>query len=393
MLNTPFPPWPSFTEEEADAVRRVLLSNRVNYWTGTEAREFEREFAQEIGVRHAVALSNGTVALEGALRAVGVGPGDKVVVTSRSFIASASCAVSVGAVPVFADVDPDSGNLTAETIRAALRPGCKAVVCVHLAGWPCEMDPILELARERGLFVVEDCAQANGARYKGRPVGSLGHIAAWSFCQDKIVTTAGEGGMVTTNDRELWSKVWSFKDHGKSWEAMVERKHPPGSGFKWVHDSFGTNGRMTEVQAAVGRIQLRRLPEWHAARLANARAIWEAARGLPGLRVPIPPSHVEHAAYKCYVYVEPGALRSGWDRDRIMAEIEAGGVPCYSGSCSEAYLERAFEGTGWRPAERLPVARALGETSLMFLVHPTLRAEDVARTCEVLARVMREAAG
>lgn len=386
MLNTPFSPWPSFSEEEANAVRDVILSNKVNYWTGQECREFEKEFAAWAGTEHAIALANGTVALDVALQALGIGPGDEVVVTPRTFLASVSSIVNCGAVPVFAEVDRDSQNITAETIRAALTARTRAVICVHLAGWPCDMDPIMALAAEHDLKVIEDCAQAHGAHYKGRPVGSIGHVGAWSFCQDKIMTTGGEGGMVTTNDRELWSKMWSIKDHGKSWEAVYERQHTPG--FRWLHESFGTNWRMMEVQAAIGRIQLRRMADWHAARLANCERIWSVGRTLPGLRVPEVPTDVVHAGYKCYVFVEPAGLADGWTRDRILAEIMAQGVPCFSGSCSEVYLEKAFDGTGWRPAERLPTARELGETSLMFLVHPTLTAAEIEKTCSVLEQVM-----
>nr|WP_218166766.1 DegT/DnrJ/EryC1/StrS aminotransferase family protein [Pseudomonas sp. G1002] len=387
VLNSPFSPWPSFTEEEADAVRDVILSNKVNYWTGTQGREFEKEFAAWAGTEYAIGLANGTVALDLALKALGIGAGDEVIVTSRTFLASVSSIVNAGAVPVFADVDRDSQNSNAQTIRAVLTPRTRAVICVHLAGWPCDMDPIMALAEEFDLKVIEDCAQAHGARYKGRPVGSIGHISAWSFCQDKIMTTGGEGGMVTTNDRKLWSDMWSFKDHGKSWEAVYERNHPPG--FRWLHESFGTNWRMLEVQAVIGRIQLKRMTDWQASRLANAGQIWECASQLKGLRVPIMPEGSVHAAYKCYVFVEPQALKAGWDRDRILAEISARDVPVFSGSCSEVYLEKAFDNTGWRPASRLPVARELGETSVMFLVHPTLTQHEIDKTCSVLKAVMQ----
>jgi dTDP-4-amino-4,6-dideoxygalactose transaminase len=382
MLNGPFSPWPSFTAEEADAVREVLLSNKVNYWTGQEGRQFEREFADYVGTRYAIALANGTVALDLALHALGIGAGDEVIVTSRTFLASVSSIVNAGAVPVFADVDADSQNITAESIAAVMTSRTRAIVCVHLAGWPCDMDPIMALAERHDLKVIEDCAQAHGARYKGRPVGSIGHIGCWSFCQDKIMTTGGEGGMVTTNSRALWSKMWSFKDHGKSWEAVYEREHPPG--FRWLHESFGTNWRMTEMQAVIGRIQLKRMPQWHATRLRYARQIWDTARRLPGLRVPVLPAQIEHAAYKCYVFVEGTAEQ----RDRIMQQINERGVPCFSGSCSEVYLEKAFDGTGWRPEQPLPVAHELGNTSLMFLVHPTLSQAEVDKTCAVLADVV-----
>ena len=390
MLNTPFSPWPSFSHEEADAVRDVILSNKVNYWTGQEARTFEKEFAAWSETEYAVALANGTVALDVAFKALGIGSGDEVVVTSRTFLASVSSIVNAGAVPVFADVDLDSQNITAETIRAVLTPRTRALVCVHLAGWPCDMDPIMDLAAENDIKVIEDCAQAHGAFYKGRRVGSIGHIGAWSFCQDKIMTTGGEGGMVTTNDRDLWSSMWSYKDHGKSWEAVYERQHAPG--FRWLHESFGTNWRMLEVQAVIGRIQLRRMVDWEARRKANAARIWDTASQLVGLRVPQVPSHITHAAYKCYVFVEPSSLKDGWNRDRIIEALVARGVPAFSGSCSEVYLEKAFDNTGWRPTVRLPNAVELGETSLMFLVHPTLTDKEIEWTCETLTQVMREAA-
>lgn len=389
MSDKRFAPWPSYTPAELEAVQKVLQSNKVNYWTGQEGREFEKEFSTFSGCQFAIALSNGTVALELALEALGIGPGDEVVVTPRTFLASVSCVARAGAVPVFADVDIHSQNITAETIGAVLSKKTRAILCVHLAGWPCDMDTILALAREHDLAVIEDCAQAHGAKYKGRSVGSFGDIGAWSFCQDKIITTGGEGGMVTTNDRNLWSTMWSAKDHGKSYAAVYEREHP--AGFRWLHESFGTNGRMTEVQATLGRLQLSYMPNWHRRRLEIANVIWQAAREFVGLRVPDIPSFIEHAAYKCCLFTRPNALKSGWDRDRIMAEINALGVPCYSGSCPEVYLEKAFDGTGFRPDERLPNARELGETSLMFLCHPTLTDDEVAKTCEALDTVMHRA--
>jgi dTDP-4-amino-4,6-dideoxygalactose transaminase len=389
MLNTAFSPWPSFSEEEIEAASRVLRSGRVNYWTGGEVKAFEEEFADWCGARHAIALANGTLALELALRALKIGPGDEVIVPSRTFIATASAVIQCGAVPVCADIDPDSQNITAETIAAVLTPRTKAVICVHLAGWPCDMDPILALCETRGLYLIEDCAQAHGARYKGRSVGTIGHIGCWSFCQDKIMTTGGEGGMVTTNRRDWFETMWAFKDHGKSWQAVHNRQHPPG--FRWVHESFGSNYRMTEIQAAIGRIQLRLMPEWSRTRRANAARIWGAASQIQALRAPAPPDGFDHAAYKAYVFVRPGALLDGWTRDRIVAAIETEGAPCYTGSCSEIYLEKAFVDTGLGPKQRLPIAKALGEESLMFLVHPTLRDDEIEKTCAALKRVMARA--
>ncbi|MBN6533320.1 DegT/DnrJ/EryC1/StrS aminotransferase family protein [Acinetobacter pittii] len=387
MLNTAFEPWPSFTTEEADAVKNVLLSNKVNYWTGQECRIFEKEFAEFSDTKYAVALANGTVALDVALKALDIGAGDDVIVTSRTFLASASSIVTAGANPIFADVELDSQNISRRTIEAVLTPNTKAIICVHLAGWMCDMDPIMQLAAERGIYVIEDCAQAHGAKYKGKAAGSIGHIAAWSFCQDKIMTTGGEGGMVTTNDETLWKKMWSYKDHGKSYDSIYNKQHPPG--FRWLHDSFGTNWRMMEMQAVIGRIQLTRMAEWTKKRTENAEKILKAFDGSPFFSVHTPSVDYVHAYYKCYVQVNLEALPDGWSRDRIMQEINSQEVPCFSGSCSEVYLEHAFDGTPWRPEKRLENAQKLGETSLMFLVHPTLSQESIEKTIRAINTVNR----
>lgn len=400
MLNTAFAPWPNFSDEEAQAVAAVLRSNRVNYWTGEECRAFEREFADWADCDHAIALANGTVALDLALHGLGIGAvnggqsSDEVIVTPRTFLASVSCVVNAGARPVFADVERESGNISSQSIAAVITSHTRAAIVVHLAGWPADMDPIMALAHEHDFKVIEDCAQAHGARYKGRSVGSIGHVGAWSFCQDKIMTTGGEGGMVTCNDPVLWSRMWSFKDHGKSWDAVYERQHPPG--FRWLHEGFGTNWRMIEMQAVIGRIQLRRMGEWTAARRSNADIIRAATEPFSGSGRLIFAPRLEgagniHAEYKHYAYVRPEELAEGWDRDRIIAEICARGVPCFQGSCSEVYLEKAFDGSGFRPLQRLPVAREMGETSLMWLVHPGLTAEQMALTATVTGEVLRAA--
>ena len=386
MINSKFSPWPSFTLEEADTVRKVLLSNKVNYWTGNECREFEKEFAVWSNSEYAIALGNGTLELDSALKALDIGFGNEVIVTSRTYIASVTSIVTAGAIPIFADVDKNSQNITTTSIRSMITKKTKAIICVHLAGWPCEMDEIMELANEFNLYVIEDCAQAHGAKYKGKPVGSIGHIGCWSFCQDKIMTTGGEGGMVTTNDKSLWSKMWSYKDHGKSYKAVYEQKHPDG--FQWLNESFGTNWRMTELQGVIGRIQLKRMSNWHSNRISNALKIWNTAKQCKGLRVPSIPDYIEHAAYKCYVFVELKKLKDGWSRNRIIKEINTLGVPCYSGTCSEVYLEKAFDNSGFRPKERLANAKELGQSSLMFLVHPTLTKNEIQQTCEAITSVM-----
>jgi len=385
MLNTPFSPWPSFTEEETQAVTKVLTSNKVNYWTGQEGRTFEREFAEFSEATYAIAVSNGTLALDLALHALNIGEGDEVIVTPRTFIASISSIINAGATPIFADVDLVSQNITVETITPVLSSKTKAIMCVHLAGWPCDMDSIMALASKNNLLVIEDCAQAHGAKYKGRSVGSIGHVGCWSFCQDKIMTTGGEGGMLTTNDENLWRKAWAYKDHGKSYAAVYETQHPPG--YRWLHESFGTNWRLTEMQSAIGRIQTKRMKHWSQIRNEYANSILSTCSKLSWLKVNKPLDNIQHAYYKCYVQIVPDKLPNDWNRDSVINELVSLGVPCFSGSCSEVYKEKAFDNTHYRPQKPLDNAAMLGEISLMFLVHPTLTAEEITKTCKAILTI------
>ena len=400
MIKKKLSPWPFFSRSDAKKLKEILLSGNVNYWTGEECRNFEKEFATFADTKYAVALANGTVALDLAFYGLGIGSGDEVIVTSRTFIASISSIINAGATPVFVDISANSQNINPKSIKKAVTSRTKAIVCVHLAGWPCEMDEIMRLAEKNNLFVIEDCAQAHGAKYKGRSVGSIGHVGCWSFCQDKIMSTGGEGGMVTTDNKLLWKKMWAYKDHGKSYDAVYKKKHPPG--FRWVHESFGTNWRMTELQGALGRLQLIKMPNWTKIRNSHQKKIWDTASRLNGLRVP----HFKcescngcdksnkciHAGYKCYLFVEPEKLYDGWNRDRIIESINDPSTPCFSGSCSEVYLEKAFKNTNFQPKERLPVAKELGENALMFLIHPTITKNEINQICTTISNVMGKAA-
>ena len=382
-------PWPHFDPDQIGAASQVLASGKVNAWSGQETKAFEQEFATWCGTSHAIGMANGSLALSAAYLAIGLGPGDELITTPRTFIATASSAVLLGAKPVFADVDAESGAITAATIAPLITPRTKAISVVHLGGWPADMPAILELARAHGIAVIEDCAQAHGARIHGQSVGSFGDVNAWSFCQEKIISTGGEGGMVTTNRADLWDLMWAFKDHGKTHEAVFGREHPPG--FRWLHERFGSNFRLTELQSAIGRIQLQRLPEWTAARTRNALLLAEALADCSAVRVPLPPEDITHAWYKFYAFVKPEALADGWNRDRILSEIASLGYPALSGSCSEIYLEKCFQEAVLAPAERLPVARELGETSLMFLVHPTITPPQMAGYAEAVRSVVQRA--
>lgn len=391
MLNASFPPWPKYSSQEVSAASGALYSGKVNYWTGDKGRKFESEFASYCGVSHGIALANGTVALELALKVLNIGPGDEVVVPPRTFIATVSSVVLCGATPIFADVDPESQNITANSIRECITPRTKAIIVVHLAGWPCDLDPIMGLADKHGLKVVEDCAQAHGARYKEKPVGSFGDMAAFSFCQDKIMTTGGEGGMLLVNDQEAWERAWAYKDHGKSYDAIYRREKNPEEVFRWVHESFGTNWRMTEMQSAIGRIQLKKLDKWIECRRTNAAVLARRFSENKALRVPLPEEGCYHSYYKFYIFLRLEFIKAGWSRDKIIHTLNAEGIPCFYGSCSEVYMEKAFDEGDMRPAEHLPVARELGDTSLMFPVHPTLSESDMHRIADAVDKVLFEA--
>ncbi len=379
--------WPFYDEDEIAAVARVLRSGKVNQWTGGDVFAFERALERRFQGGHGIAVANGSLALELALRAFDIGPGDEVVVTPRTFVASAFCAMLVGATPVFADVDAESGNITAESIEAVLTERTKAVIPVHLAGWPAEMEPIMALARRHDLKVIEDCAQAVGAEIGGRPIGSFGDAAAFSFCQDKIISTGGEGGYVSFRDRDAWRWAWSFKDHGKNHGKAFEPNPRPG--FRWLHDSVGTNWRMPGPLAAIGLVQLAKLDEWVETRRRNA-AIWSAAlEGIGGLAGPAPSEGVRHAFYKHYFYLDDGPDAERL-REAILTRAGEAGLKVFSGSCSEVYLEHAFDAL---PRPDLPVARSLGRRSLMVEVHPTLRRDLLARRAEALANVVKGVLG
>lgn len=387
VRQTPFSAWPVFGDDEIRSVDEVLFSGKVNYWTGDVGRAFEDDFASFIGSKHGVALANGTVALEFALEALELEEGAEVITTSRSFVASASAIIRSGAIPVFADVDQDSQNLSAETVAPLITSRTRAIIAVHLAGWPVEMNDLLALAQQHGIAVIEDCAQAHGAEYRNQKVGSIGTVGTFSFCQDKILTTGGEGGMLTTSDSAIYHRAWSYKDHGKSLAAIAE--DGPSPGFRWLHRQIGTNGRMTEIQAAIGQKQLEKLPGWIAKRQANAKVLHQGLTGISSLRTPCAPSHLRHAYYKFYTFIRPEALLADWDRDRIMSAIIAEGIPCYSGSCPEIYREDAFKSYGdW---SQRPIAHRLGNESLMLMVHPTLSDADMQDTVAAISKVMFKA--
>jgi len=381
-------PWPYYGDDEIEAVTDVLRSGRANYWTGPEGSNFETEYAAHCGTTHGLAVANGTVAIELALWGIGIKPGDEVVVPTRTFIATASAVVRMGAVPVVADVNTISQNISAETVDAVITNRTRAIIVVHLSGWPVDMNPIMALAKKKDLSVIEDCAQAHGAQYRERPVAGIGHVGCFSFCQDKIISTGGEGGMVVTSDIQIYKRMWAFRDHGKSYERV--HKDELTQGFQWLIDSFGTNWRLTEMQATIGRMQLRKLSDWVKKRRKNATVLTEWLSGLPAVHVPKPEPHSYHSYYKYNFIINPDTLKAGWSRDRILEELVKLGVPARVGSCFNVSQELAFDNSNF-PVGDLPNARSLEYKTLTLPCHPTLTKENLTFLGESLRKVITEA--
>lgn len=392
-----FAPWPYFSEDEIQAVVNVLTSGQINQWTGNEIHGFEEEFSRYIGTTHAVALANGSLALDLALVALDIGKGDEVIVTPRSFVASASCIALRGAIPVFVEVDPVSQNITVETISKAVGKKTRAVIAVNLAGWPCDLKRIKSFCEEKKIFLIEDCAQSLGAKLEGSMAGSFGDCAIFSFCQDKIMTTGGEGGMLVTDNTDIWEKVWSYKDHGKNYDTVFRKDHQPG--FKWLVENFGTNCRMTEMQAAMGRVMLKKVDGWVRKRREFADLYNTAFDRIPGLRTTKPETEVYHSYYKYYVFIDQDKLKGPWNRDAVIDSLTKAGIPCNIGVCPEIYNEKAFKKGCYkihgakknRETVFLPVAKQLGESSIMFMVHPTLNPESIHYVIDQVKHVMKKA--
>ncbi len=382
--------WPFFDHEQIKAVSKILDSGNVNYLNGNEGKLFEKEFAKSTNSKYAIALANGSLALSAAYKALGVGKDSEIITTPRTFIATTSCAILAGAKPVFADVNEDPGLITAKTIEPLITKKTSLISVVHLAGWPADMPEICKLAKRYNLKVVEDCSQAHGAKLKinneWKSVGSFGEVGTWSFCTDKIISTGGEGGMITTNSVDLWDKIWSIKDHGKTLESISRKDHPIG--YRWVHDRIGTNFRLTEMQSAIGRVQLKNLSEMNNLRARNALFLRDELENISYLKLPYPPKDTIHAWYKFYLYINPKALKSEWSRDRIIKEISTMGYPCYSGGCGEIYLEKGIKELGYCPQNRLPNAKKLADTSLMFCVHPTITPEEMQKYANVIKKIL-----
>ncbi|KWV92897.1 DegT/DnrJ/EryC1/StrS aminotransferase family protein [Erythrobacter sp. YT30] len=386
--------WPCHEQDEIEAVSKVLASGRVNSLVhGDQNKAFEKEFADYVGVPFAVAVSNGTVSIELALRALGVGKGDEVIVPARSFFATTSAVVAVGATPVFAEVETDTQNIDPASVERVISDKTRAIACVHLAGQPCDMDRLCDIAERHGLFLIEDCAQAHGAMWRGRAVGSFGDAGSFSFCTDKIMSTGGEGGMLVMKDETVWRRSWAYKDHGKDPIRLREKSNSAPGEFRYCIDDFGSNFRMTEMQAAIGRLQLKKLDDWVARRRENACALVEEATKHPAVSSMNVPDHAFHTFYKCYVLLDLQLLPEGVSRSMVLAALMAEGIACGSGSCPDMSREGAFSDLEVRRDGDLAASHEMAARTIMFQVDHTLTPEDTARYGRALVRVLNALEG
>ena len=385
--------WPHYEKDEIDAVNKVLQSGLVNYWTGNLSKKFEKEFANFAGCKYAIALANGSLALSSAYLAIGIKKGDEIITTPRSFVATASSASLLGGKIVFADVDPHSGNITSESIEPLITKKTRAIVVVHLAGWPVEITKISNLAKSYNIPLIEDCSQAHGGEViidgKNLSVGQFGDINTWSFCQDKIISTGGEGGMITTNKPEYYEKIWSFKDHGKSFSKLQEKNLSVE--YQFVHDNLGSNFRITEMQSAIGRIQLKKLKSWREIRTKNAKTLTEILSSNDLVHIPLPNKELIHAWYKFNCFININFLKDDWNREKIIRAIRSKSLPAFQGSCSELYLEKCFSKSSNKVNSILPNAHKLGETNLTFLLHPTINDNEMIFYAENINNILKEA--
>ncbi len=384
-----FPTWPHYSLEEIQKVNDILVSGKVNYWTGDEGKSFEKEFSIFSHNKYAVTLANGSLALSAAYLALGIKNQAELITTPRTFIATSASAYLLKAKPIFADVDINSGCITAEFIEPLISIHTKAICVVHIGGWPCDIEPICKLAKKYGIYVIEDCSQAHGAQINGKSVGSFGDVSIWSFCQDKIISTGGEGGMLTTNSRDIYDKVWSFRDHGKT-KNSIKIKNKSNE-FRFIHENFGSNFRLTEIQSAIGRIQLRKISETNKIRANNADILFKTLSKIECIRIPLPEKKFRHGWYKFYCYLDFESIKESWSRQKIINEINKLGYPAFSGGCSEIYLENCFLNANLSPNKRLKNAKLMGETSLMFVVHNTISIPKMKEYAEVIRKILIQA--
>lgn len=350
---------PLIDEEEIQEVARVLRSGMIA--SGPETKLFEEEFANFVGCTYACAVNNGTSALSLALSASGIKPGDEVITSPLTFVATANSILSCGATPVFADVDDQTFNISPESVRARITDKTKAIIPVHLYGLPCQMEELLSISNHHGLITIGDAAQAHGAGIGNKKIGSIADIECFSFYPTKNMTT-GEGGMVTTNDPELYKLMDSIRNHGR----------PDSSLGVYEHSRFGLNLRLTDIASAIGRVQLKKLPEFNRIRNKNAKILNEKLSSLDGITTPSVPSGMTHAWHQYTIRVR--------DRDDLRGFLKSRGIG--SGSYYPRLIQDYPHLNGF--SSDCPRAEEIVNQVISLPIHAGLTEEEVHRVGEAV---------
>ncbi len=378
--------WPHYSNRIANLVKKTILSGKVNYWTGNLCEKFENKFSKFIDVKYCCSISNASVGLEIALNALDIKKNDEVIVPSRTYITSASAILRVNAKPIFADIEKNSLNIDINSIKKNINRNTKAIICVHLAGYPCDMENILKIAKKNNLKVIEDCSQAHGAMIKNRSVGSFGDISVWSFCNDKIISTGGEGGMIACNNKTIYKKIWSIKDCGRSYDKI--RKKTTKVGYRWLYDSIGTNFRMTEMQAAIGILQLKELKSYLKKRNRNANILRNALKKINFIDFQNVDKKLYHAYYRFTILVNKTKIKKGNSRDTILKQLINNKIPATVGVCPELYKEKVFHKFRKKYTDKY-YAKEVGKNIICFSVDPSISEKNMQSISNKIKRIMK----
>ena len=360
--------WPNFSSKLIYNVGKILNSGKINYTTGSHGKKFEKEFSNFIGNRYSIAICNGTVALEVAIKSLKLPKNSEILVPARSFFSSASCIVNTGHKPIFVDVDLVTQNICLKDIKKKITSRTKALICVHLGGLPCSMSKIKRITNKNKIKIIEDCSQAHGASINGKQVGSFGDIATWSFCNDKIISTLGEGGMISTNNKKIFEFSKRYINHGS-----VVRKKKNSEKFEYNKDYFGTNLRLTEIQSYSGSYQLKNLKSIQKKREKISKDYFKLISMYQNyFDVYYPSSDIKSAWYRFYFFIKKDIKFNKKLRFKIIQKFKKKKLKCFTGSCPEIYLEKAFKNFTLHKSKRLNNCKILGETSLALDVNHTL---------------------
>ena len=371
--------WPFYDINIQKKIIKILRSGKTNYLIGKEGILFEKNFSKFYKIKYSNVVANASLGLELSLLSLNLVKGDEVIVTPRSYHSSVSCVIRVGLKPVFADIDRNSMNICPESIIKNISRKTKAIICVHLYGMPCDMNKIKKISKEFNLKIIEDCSQAHGSKIGNKYVGSFSDISVFSYCQDKIISTGGEGGMIATNNKKLNDRIWSLKEIGKNKEKFF-KINSLSNDFPYVHDTIGTNARITEIQSCIGNYQLKQLKSYIRARNENAKIFFNKLKNCKHLIIPNHNSQITHSYYRYTVIISNEKL----SRSILMKNLKKKGVACTVGGCPTIYNEKYFVEKFNVNIKNYPNAEYLKNRTLSFLVDQTISKKEINKVSSIL---------